>query len=627
MSADSLIQSSLYLFNGLPVQDKSNTEFPYPTLLYATVKRGFLFSPEILGNYKIGTLAALVDQIGVSGEEANSSFHKSWEKIATASILQLVVEQIIHYFTTYGVEMLTGEEHPEMVYIPLENLEIPDLPKLELKIIHGYTLEELKQKTLGLLNSGIALKDKTLEAVLEILSVTKITPEEVSLIKNREFLVILYDTFKILPRDPEEFLRYLVYKTIGATMLIKDRKTFSEIQAKKGKQSDVLLLTYAGEYGAEKLAEIFYRYKPIFLAFKQPSVRTLINRVRKLAPEYNMPAQPQFLDILSSKRFTKENVQIAQQFLSKITVWRKMRIAMALNYRISGGESIVYKIRNGKLFSTAFKQNNPKDVEQFLGLVLYSLAKDIAPKISGKRIFIPHNVTYGLPVSEKQFVGNVPAGTSVTVDKDLIIGIWWKNTKRRIDLDFSLNTLGGKFGWDSAYRNSGRSVLFSGDMTDASGKGASELFYITPAFNDAALSAVNYFNHMEGDPVPARFFLAKESLTNLPKSYMVNPANILCSMDFEVKDKQTVFGFVKKGSDGSLSFYFMEGTQGNSITSKNTKYMANSVQYLTDYFETMISLNQILTMAGAELTTTPENVDFDLSLENLEKDTILNMFK
>jgi hypothetical protein len=455
---------------------------------------------------------------------------------------------------------------------------------------------------------------------------TKISPEEVSRVKNREFLIVLYDELKILPEDPEEFLRYLVFKTIGATMLIKDQKTFREIREKRNSESYGLLKSYAGKYGAERLAEIFYRYKPIFLSFKSYSTGTLINRVRKLAPAYNKPSQPQFLDILSSKRYTKENVKIAEQFLSKITVWRKMRIALALNYRLSGGESIVYRIRNGKLFSTNFHQNNEKDCRYFLEIVLHSLASDIAPKIAVKKIYIEEGVNFGLPVSEKQFVGNVPSGTSVTVDKDLIVGIWWHNTQRRIDLDFSLNTMSGKFGWDASYRNSGRSVLFSGDMTDAQ-NGASELFYLTPQFNNPALSAVNYFNFSNSDPVPAKFFLAEENVKELPKNYMVDPSKIICSMDFDVKEKQTVFGFVRRNSKGSLTFHFLEGTQGNSITSRNTKYMENSIQYLMDYYETLLTLNNVLAIAGANFDTDKKNCDIDLSLENLQKDTILNIFK
>lgn len=627
MSAVSLIDATLYLFNGLPVQDKGKVEVPYKTLLNATVKRGFIFSPEVLGNYSIGSLANIYERIGISGEQANSSFHKSWEKIATASIYQLVIEQIIHYFTTYGIEYLTGEEHPEMVYIPLEELQIPEMPKLELKVIHGYTLGELKEKTLGLLNTGIALKDETLQAVLEILTVTKVTPEEISQVRNREFSILLYDSFKMVPSNPEEFLRYLVYKTTGQTMLIKNARTFIEIKAKKNSVTEALLVMYVGKYGVQRLAEIFYRYKMIFLAFKSSRNAHIINRIRKLAVTLKVPSEPQFLDVLSSKRATKQNLEIAKEFLSKVTVWRKMRIIQALNYRISGGESIVYRIRNGKLFSTEFKQNNPKDVETFLRLTMLSLGDDIFSKVHGKKIYIPAGVNYGLPTSEKQFVGNIPSGTSVTVDKYLIIGIWWHNTQRRIDLDFSLNTLGGKFGWDSAYRNSSGSVLFSGDMTDASGKGSSELFYLKPQFNSAAMSMVNYYNFSDSDPVPAKFFLAREGVESLPKNYMVDHSKIVVSMDFEIKEKQTVFGFVRKNSNGSLVFHFTEGTQGNSITSSNNKYTENSIQYLVDYFETMITLNSVLEYAGAILVETAKEADIDLSLESLEKDTILNLFK
>ena len=81
--------------------------------------------------------------------------------------------------------------------------------------------------------------------------------------------------------------------------------------------------------------------------------------------------------------------------------------------------------------------------------------KSMAPRLDrmeGKTIYIPYHVNYAMPVTEKQFTGHFPTGTSITVPQDMIAGIHWTNTDRHIDMDLSVMNKNGKIGWDSAYR-------------------------------------------------------------------------------------------------------------------------------------------------------------------------------
>ena len=93
---------------------------------------------------------------GISSEEWNATFHKSFAKVINSDIKTLIVEQIIHYFTTYGLENL-GVFNSDYVYIPKEELNIPDMEKdFKLTVIKRITYSELKEKLLTLVNSGIA---------------------------------------------------------------------------------------------------------------------------------------------------------------------------------------------------------------------------------------------------------------------------------------------------------------------------------------------------------------------------------------------------------------------------------------------------------------------------------------
>lgn len=618
-------EAALYLFGGLPVGEKPGTRTPSENLFSKTLERGFLFSPLVCGAYPENVLYELTQKIGISGKEANSSFHKSWTKISEASIYQLVVEQIMHYYSTYGVEFLTGEEHPEMVYIPWEDLQIPEEGKLELRIIQGYTVEEIHAMMLGMLSTGIALKDITLESLLVINRVTPLTVDEIDSVKNREAQIVLYDTLGIVPKNPEIFLRYLVYKTTGQTMVIKNKRMREEIKKVILQGKVKLLQDYVNEYGTHGLASIFYRYKPIWLAFKNSQTRSIINRMRKDAVKYHVPAKPQMLDQLSSTKATKGNLALAQDYLSKVSIWRKLRIAQALNFRLTPSEHIIYKVRNGRMFVTNLERNNQEDVMTFLLAAVGSIRQEIGEKFEGKKFYIPKGVRYGLPTTEKQFVGNFPAGTSVTVGDDMIIGIWWHNTKRRIDLDFSVQTLYGKYGWDARYRSGSRNTLFSGDMTDAQ-NGASELFYLGKGNQESMQVNINYFNYTENDPVDVKLFLAKESREDLPRNYMVNPANILADFPLRITTKQNLVGFITPDR-GELTYYFLEGGIGNSITAVNNKYTVQAITYMEDYYRNAITLNGLISATGGILVGNPQEADVDLSVEKLTKETFLNLFK
>ena len=85
------------------------------------MKNGYILSPEVVFNYpNIDILLTTIDEeIGLSGKQMNASFHKSWQKVRDADIIQLVMEQIIHYITTYGFERL-GIYDENSVYIPNE---------------------------------------------------------------------------------------------------------------------------------------------------------------------------------------------------------------------------------------------------------------------------------------------------------------------------------------------------------------------------------------------------------------------------------------------------------------------------------------------------------------------------
>jgi hypothetical protein len=112
----------------------------------------------------------------------------------------------------------------------------------------------------------------------------------------------LYDFLDIIPKNPVEFLRFSVYKCTGKTLLIKDKDTIAQIKSKSNTSSTTLFNKYSKQYGLKNLAEIFYRFKPLFLAFRTNlSMKRTINEIRRFAPENHKPMPEDFLNNVTSR--------------------------------------------------------------------------------------------------------------------------------------------------------------------------------------------------------------------------------------------------------------------------------------------------------------------------------------
>ena len=233
--------------------------------------------------------------MGISGEQANATFHKSWEKIRSADIEQLVVEQMIHYLTTYGFASM-GVYDPSTVYIPNEKLELLDVTDdLSLTFIQGLTAAELLAEIIKL-GSGVALHEQSLDDIMAIVKANKFEPDFLAAINNHELSARLYDFYGLVPKEPVPFLRYVVYKLTESSLLIKNDELINKIKEVKPKQRRLLNKMIAN--APSDLASIFYRFKPVFLALKSVSNdKNFFNRLRKQAVKQHRPLPTDYLKL------------------------------------------------------------------------------------------------------------------------------------------------------------------------------------------------------------------------------------------------------------------------------------------------------------------------------------------
>ena len=590
-----IIELSLKLFHAVLKGEAEKPQFK------KTLKYGVVVAENAA--YAIDEIIMYLKRNKLSGEQLNSTFHKSWKVIKESSREELLIHQILHYFTTYGTNFTF-----DFIYIPAEKLKVPKVKDLPLKVIHGLEKNELIGKALAMLESGIALEERTIDEILELLSLLNYKFKSVDTIRNKEALTKIIAKTGVYPSNPIEFLRYLVYLSTESTLLIKNAKTIEMIKAKR-----LNVVMCLNGFGLEKCATIFNRFKPLWLAFKSNKDNIqAINKIGKLSKTFHKPMPVDVLNTATSIKYKKKEVKKA---LESANSFRKIRLLNALNTRINKADAFLYRVRNGKSFSKEKGTNlKIKYYKKMFDLVYADLVESM--DVKGKKIKYPENIDYALPSSEKMFLSNIPIGTRIS-DEKLVSGVYWENEWGARDLDLSALSLEGKIGWNTVYK--GQGLMYSGDVTSAP-YGATELLYSTGKIPSPALSKLNIYSGEVG----CKFKIIIGNASKVSKNYMFNPNELVLEVETETKSRQQIVG-ITIPTDKGLDFILINTGFGNISVSGNSSHSENARNALYYQFSKPVSFRRLLIDAGAEIVADSE-FDIDLMPQNLQKDSLINLF-
>lgn len=599
------------LFKSVPVEERTKS--------FSTkyIDKGVLVEDSVVETYGNARVSRIVRNLVPADSQMNKTFHKSWKKVRDASIEQLVLEQIVHYFTTYGLEGL-GIYNEDTVYIPNESLELEAKGGITFYVLRGITKTELSEKVDRVVESGMALSDQDLKDLISVIKEQNLQVDPSSS-ANRELTVMLYKLLKITPKDPVEYLRLQVYEATESALLIKSPEVIEKL-------SDVdknVFRKYEKKFGLEGLASIFYRFKPLFLALKNVNSAKTVNRIRRLAAKCHKPVPEDPIASVTKnlRNGTFDPGKLAKS-LEKTSLFRKVKLVQALRfYGNEDASGVVYSVRNGKLFAgTVEPLENTKGA---LSVAYDSLGADLR-HLKGKKVFMDSELV--VPTSGKMFLGNVPFGSYFSTKESLVLGVSWKNLKDvRVDLDLSIVSVGGKIGWDGSYRDS--NFLFSGDITDAP-RGATEAHLIQKDATDGIyLLNLNYFNAYEGGEVPFTLFVTKEKeFDRMKGKAIMNQDKMVFWADssIESKYKQKTIG-VLKIKKGVKTFHAFEFKAGKGISARNDEKSRNMLSYYDKYLDSLLDLRTLIEWSGAKLVDSPQKADIDLSMKSLTKDALLNL--
>ena len=543
----------------------------------------------------------ILETLALNPSQINRTFHKSWSNILGSTRRNLVLQQIAHYISGYG------SNFTDELYIPEEVLDMPGFTGLSLRFIGAVPAATVEFLITETLQSATPMKQETIKDYIAILQTLGTDFYDlVPLISNYEARMLVMDSIGMSPSDPTEVLRFVVYKATGSTLLIKDLKTINTISMENSYNPKPIF----EKAGLAKMAEVFNRFKPIFLSFK-PQCPSTINRIAKLSKKYHKPLVENPLNTATSKLIASDQMHWLKNSSTPVLLKALNAIYLYLN---KSDNTRFYKIRNGKTWVTTKELKEPTFDARINYSYILGMLKDRV-RGTGRKVYIPSNVKYGLPISEKSFVGNIPDGTTISAPR-LAVGVYWENKGGASDLDVSATNIDGKIGWNSKYSDT---LIYSGDITNAP-EGAVEYMYAPDENFPSSLIDVTVYN---GSETPEYNIIVGEG-DDIDKNYMMNPDKVLYSTPTKGVQRSMMLGLLER-TEGKCSFTIMNRGAGNRNIS-TPDGSGNYINALISRYHNSLTLNDILGILGFDIVDTPSHDAIDLSLNRMSKD-ILNLLK
>ena len=576
----------------------------------------------------------------------------NFEIPANMSDEEYYTHQILHYFSTYGLEFFGLKAQP---YIPAKEIwkdskaaqVLGDVKDLSIKVYFQLEPEEYKATIedyiLNLRNPKNTLIDYYRYALEDVLDIDNYWEDD---FRSYEIKTLYFDISGQLPENPIDALRYIIYIITGNTLIIKNRSMRKSIQAvmskrygdeeKFNKVKEVLL-----KYDWTKFAQIFLRFKPIFLAMKcnDEEINHAINKIRKLAIKYHKPLDglcvQNVIEMYLGEFYSAEEIA---RYLKKVDtrdIFKLMNSILNAN-----NEYKIFGIRNGRTFVK--EGNNHKDGYELD--ILYSCCIDILrdryPDMKNKVFYIPEYMDYGLPISEKDMVNAYPNGTAIKVCPDnmdaISVGVAWKNKEKgdedraRVDIDLHLISATAHFGWNSSRKNETDTVIYSGDITDGGKEGASEAFYMSKLKNKTYIIDTRLFTH--NGPVEMKLFANRRPVkytinrgwnrdVDKSKQYIYNPnENVIPEIPLTITNDGLNIGLLHNG----ILYLYNKSVSSGIVPGEHYE---NFINGLTEKFENSLLLGDVIKQLGGEIITNIDECDEDTIMLNPEVINETTLFK
>lgn len=581
----------------------------------------------------------LWDSFGYDMKAMNRGFYRNFHEVQEASDGKWLMDQILHYVSVglQNGDMTRAEKiDSSIVYVPATELDLPEGEPLKLTVIDVMEQEEIVRRTESMALSGMALSQVTLQSIAVILKEAG-SRLEIGQVPNKELRIYLYDTLGQVPDHAQEFLRFLLFKATGDTLLIKSQDVIGWIRAcvEADDRTEVrytpLFRAFVAKNGIGALAAEFLRYKKLWLSFKGESAELahILNRARKLADRHKYVKKTGLLERLTWDETIRP--EEAAEEIPKVTVYRRIALANCLLQRAAKPTTALYFIRNGKAYAKELEGERglTENQRQILSLLLDSITAALRPKVQGRKFYLPPEAEYALPVSEKRFVGGIPFYSSLKLGRNAVLGVHWENLEHeRVDLDFHYVSEKYHVGWTNQF-NRKRDLIFSGDMTDAPKEkgGATEAFFLRDSLrSDWAAIMLNRYTDNES-AVPYKLVMGAADPEQLSMNYLLNCHKMTVNISGVIEHGEDFLGFLHADEEGEKTFYFLSAGFGRRIVAGRSVEGDWAAEAVAGMAKSCLKLREMLERAGGMLVEKAEEAEVDLSLEKVTRETFVNLLE
>lgn len=603
----------------------------------------------LLGNPNEKTLNLIEEHAHnrvMSNKKLSMSFYQTFEQMQHKSNSDIYIDKLFHYCTSYNKERFG------FIYVPNEFFgqgeEVPE--EVAVLLIQPMSKVDAVERIVSLLNSGIALDSQNVEKLVKALD--SLGYDFLESFKNKEANIVVHHIRNTMPLYCADFFKYIVQDQVGTPLLVKNKKTLNLMSLITDFEKDDYVKRFIhthGENGLKVLASEFNRFKEYFVSFKKhssPQVKRFVNKVSKLSKKHHKPLPVNTLLCATSMFIDPKDLENASTFAI-------LKSLNAIELEMNEPKSKFFRIRNGKTFvkvnedhnirvfgktennhigsllkeaGYTFNENSMQNKNHILSINKTVLLNALAVRCAIETpmdVYIPENVDYALPISEKSFIGNFPALTTITHKDSMNIGCYWENKMGANDLDLSSISIGGKkVGWNSHYSEGG--VSYSGDLTDAQ-NGAVEFLRI----DKHAPPQLIYLNVFNGSPNSDYDIIVGHTPKNIKGAefqQMMYSGDVTACSRKTTKDSQSVLG-ITSSKDENVQFTFIDGTDGVSNISYGNKYTKEIIESIRFNMTHRLGLKTVLEYLGYNVHNDPNaHADINLDPMKLQKDTIINLF-
>jgi hypothetical protein len=553
-------------------------------------------------------ISYIVSIYKMNNKKLSMSFYQTWKDVISLDRQELYLDQIFHYLTSRK-NNLSG-----YTYIPNDNFgkgkdEPENIPTTVITLVNKETVFCTIN---DFINSGIALDQDTLNDLFKVLKLLGFSFDVEY--ANKEANILRHDINGTVPFKCEDFLRFVIFKCTGKSLLIKSKEVCSDIL-----YSTDYLSVYKELYGYDGLVELsksFNRFKPLFLSLKSVN-KGIVNKVSKLSKIHHVPLYKNTMNYLTSM-FVKTSD------LKNATTWAILKGLNHIHMSREFYDYNMYRIRNGKMWIKPRETNfNPKYGAINYNVLLSELMQRVL-HVKNKVVYIPENIDYALPTSEKSFIGNIPMLTKVYSKDSINVGCYWENAWGACDIDISsLDVNNLKIGWNSDYYDENGSIIYSGDLTDAT-NGAVEFLKFSNKCNDQLV----YLNVYHGNDNSGYNIVVGNGdvVFDHDTNQMMKAEHIIVQANKTTRNRESILGLVHNKND-MCEFTFTEFDSGIGSVSGG-KNAPMTISAIKSQSNNRLSLSTVLEKLGYIVHRDPnKDCDIDLSPNNLTKTSFLELFQ